>query len=367
MTRTIRTVSATALLAALAATSGVARADEPVVPPGSAVIVGSERPLVTITLTNGDTFHAAIITDSDPLVIDHPLIGQMSIARERIKSVVKDGLPPAPPAPTPVSAPVPAPADVQIAVQPPAPVPAPAPPPAAAPPVPQLPVAPPPEPSLADLWKFTVEAGLNGTTGANQTQSFRALITGTRPTPELSTTAGVGWWYSRTNDETTAERVQIDARNEWPTTAKSPWSYFIAGRTEYDQFQPWDWRLSGQGGISLRIIGDETLTLTGRTGFGASREFGTTHPDVRAEFAPSVEFEYKINARNKVCGAAAAWMDLENSDGSHADLKAWYEAVLDADHGMNLKIGVEDRYEHSPGIGREKHEVDYYAVIVFNF
>ncbi|HMN41553.1 MAG TPA: DUF481 domain-containing protein [Phycisphaerales bacterium] len=370
MTRPRRTVSATALLAAAAASGSVALADVPAQPPVAApvpaVVAGADGPLARITLTNGDTFHAAIVSDSDPLVLDHPLIGRMSIARERIRSVVKDDPAPGPPPVSAEAAPVApaAAADAQVAApMPPAP-PKPPPPPS---PQPQLPVAPPPEPSFADLWKFTLEAGLNGTTGANQTQSFRTLITGNRPTPEMSTTASVGWWYSRTNDQTTAQRVQVDARNEWPATAKSTWSYFVSGRSEYDEFQRWDWRLSATGGVGLKIIGDEKLTITGRTGFGGSREFGRSRPEVRAEFSPSMEIEYKINARNKLGAAAAAWVDVEDADASRANLKAWYEAVLDPDHGMSLKLGVEDRYEHSPGFGREKHEVDYYAVIVFNF
>jgi hypothetical protein len=183
----------------------------------------------------------------------------------------------------------------------------------------------------------------------------------------MSTSAAIGWWYSRTNDETSAQRVQLDARNEWPATAKSTWSYFIAGKSEYDEFQTWDWRLSGQAGVGLTFFKGDPLTLTGRTGFGASREFGTPSPEVHAEFVPSVDLEYKINGRNKLCGSASAWIDLENTRGTHASLKAWYEAVLDAEHGMNLKIGMEDRYEASPGLGREEHEVDYYATIVFNF
>ncbi len=376
MTRPRRTVSATALLAAAAAQGSIALADLPAELPAAepvpAVVAAVDAPLATITLTNGDTFHAAILSDADPLVLEHPLIGRMSIARERIRSIaVPDPTPPTSPTPQPPPAsaemPAVAQADAQLAAPVVAASPVPPDPPPAPPPEPQLPVAPPPEPTFLDLWKFTLEAGLNGTTGANQTQSFRTLITGNRPAPEMSTSASVGWWYSRTNDETTAQRVQVDARNEWPATPKSSWSYFVAARSEYDEFQSWDWRLSANGGVGLKIVGDEKLTVTGRSGFGASREFGRPRPEVRAEFSPSVEIEYKINARNKLGAAAAAWVDVENADASRANLKAWYEAVLDPDSGMNLKIGVEDRYEHSPGFGREKHEVDYYAVIVFNF
>src|SRR5207247_1795175 len=106
------------------------------------------------------------------------------------------------------------------------------------------------------------------------------------------------------------------------------------------------WRLSGQAGFGLTLWKDETLTLTGRSGFGATREFGSPHPDVHAEFTPAMDLELRLNPRNKFCASISANVDLENTDGSRADLKAWYEAVLDPDHGMSLKLGVEDRYEH---------------------
>jgi hypothetical protein len=217
------------------------------------------------------------------------------------------------------------------------------------------------------LWKFTVEAGLNGTAGANQVQSVRGLVNGIRSTPEMVTTGAVGWWYTRSNDEETQQRVQLDARNEWPATPKSSLGYYVSGRSEYDQFQPWDWRLSAQAGISFKLWSDETITLTGRSGFGASREFGSPRPAVHAEFTPSLDLELKIDARNKICASISGAVDLENTDGSRGDLKAWYEAVLDPDHGMSLKLGVEDRYERSPAASREKHEIDYFAVIVFSF
>ena len=68
----------------------------PVAPPVSppATLTGN----VIITLTNGDTFHATIVSDADPMVIEHALIGRMSIARERVKDIQKEP-PPATPAP----------------------------------------------------------------------------------------------------------------------------------------------------------------------------------------------------------------------------------------------------------------------------
>lgn len=321
--------------------------------------------VVTVTLTNGDVFHAAVITDADPMVIDHALIGKLSIARERIRSVVADA-PPGAPVPTPPPAPAaPAPASgPEVKYVAPAPPP---PPPVAETKPPQLPAAPPPEPGLLDLWKFSFEGGVNGTAGKTPVQSFRGVLSANRSTPEMNTTSTLGWWYSRADDTETQERIQLDARNEWPSTPKSSWGYYVAGRTEYDQFQQWDWRLSGQAGLSFNIWQDETLTLKARSGFGASREFGIEHPDVHAEFTPSMDFELRLNPRNKICASVTGNVDLENTDGSRANFKAWYEAVLDPEHGMSLKVGVEDRYERMPAFFREKHEIDYFAVIVFTF
>lgn len=322
--------------------------------------------VVTITLTNGDIFHAAVITDSDPLVIEHALIGKLSIARERIRSIVADASPgasvPAPPA-TPQPA---APAAPEVKYVAPAPAPAPPPPVAEAKP-PQLPAAPPAEPGLLDLWKFSFEGGVNGTAGKTPVQSFRGVLNANRSTPEMTTTSTLGWWYSRADDTETQQRVQLDARNEWPSTPKSSWGYYVAGRSEYDQFQQWDWRLSGQAGLSFNLWQDEKLTLNARSGFGASREFGIERPDVHAEFTPSFDVELRINPRNKICASVSGNVDLEHTDGSRANLKAWYEALLDPSNGMSLKLGVEDRYERSPAFFREKHEIDYFAVIVFTF
>lgn len=377
--RRLRLASASSAAAVLTAAAAYAQEPpapaQPPTPPAAAEAQPVQPPstpapqpapaLVRITLTNGDTFHAVIVTDADPLVIEHPLIGRMSIAKERIKSIDKiaeNPVPPPAPAPAPTPAPPPPPA---APAPPPAEVAVVAPPPP--PPAPTLPVAPPPEPSLLDLWKFAVELGMNGTAGATPRQNFRALINGNRSTPEMVTTAALGWWYARADDEDSQERVQIDGRNEWAMTPNSPWTYFVSGRSEYDQFQPWDWRLSGQAGIGCKLLSDETLTLTTRTGFGASREFGTAHPDVHAELTPCLDLEWRINPRNKICASVFAAVDLEDSDRARANFKAWYEVMLDPEHGMALKLGVEDRYEASPGSGREKHEVDYYAVIVFNF
>ncbi len=381
--------SAIGLLAAIAAGAGSARGMDdpaPAAPPAAvAAAVPAPAPaptpapapapaatptsfpagaVVTVTLTNGDVFHAAVITDSDPLVIEHALIGKLSIARERIRSVVADA-PPGTPVPPPTPAPAPAtPAAPEVKYVAPALAP---PPPVAEVKPPQLPAAPPPEPGLLDLWKFSFEGGVNGTAGKTPVQSFRGVVSANRATPEMNTTSTLGWWYSRADDEETQERVQLDARNEWPSTPKSSWGYYVAGRTEYDQFQQWDWRLSGQAGLSFKLWQDETLTINARSGFGASREFGVEHPDVHAEFTPAIDLELRLNPRNKICASMTGNVDLENTDGSRANFKAWYEAVLDPEHGMSLKVGVEDRYERMPAFFREKHEIDYFAVIVFTF
>ena len=386
--------SAVGLLAVLAAGTSTARGmDEPPAPPAAVpapapVAAPAPAPVatpapattpaptpfaagsvITVTLTNGDVFHAAVITDADPLVIEHALIGKLSIARERIRSVVADASPGAPvPVPPPTPQPViqSAPAAPEVKYVAPAPAPAPPPPVAEAKP-PQLPAAPPPEPGLLDLWKFSFEGGVNGTAGKTPVQSFRGVLNANRSTPEMTTTSTLGWWYSRADDTETQQRVQLDARNEWPSTPKSSWGYYVAERTEYDQFQQWDWRLSAQAGLSFNIWKDETLTLNARTGFGASREFGVENPQVHAEFTPALDLELRLNPRNKICASVTGNMDLEHTDGSRANFKAWYEAVLDPTHGMSLKLGVEDRYERTPAIYRDKHEIDYFAVIVFTF
>jgi len=174
----------------------------------------------------------------------------------------------------------------------------------------------------------------------------------------MATTAALGWWYARTNDE--------DSQQAGPngcSATNGPSRPRVLGRTSsrpdpsYDEFQPWDWRLSGQGGIGCKLLSDET--------FDAHRPAPVLGGQPRVWIAPPGcprrvhAVRGKWNGRStpatRYVHPPSRAVDMEKHRQFPApNLKAWYEVVLDPEHAMSLKLGVEDRWEHSPGPGREE-------------
>ena len=46
--------------------------------------------------------------------------------------------------------------------------------------------------------------------------------------------------------------------------------------------------------------------------------------------------------------------------------RAGYEITLDPDHGMVLRLGVQDRYDSSPGPAK-RNDVNYFVTLLFKF
>ncbi len=352
----------------------VVRADDPalapVVEPVAAAVAAGPK-AVRIELKSGDKLHGTVVSDAGPLIVEHAILGRLILPLDAIASITPVAPPTAATATPPTSG-DPSPSvqkpEVQVVVEvsggPPITGPTsaqPAPSPILAPQVDLR------QPGLLDNWKLTFETGLTGSTGNLEQQNVRIRITGARSVPEMNTTGAVQWVHQQTEGEATQNHVQVDIRNDWAKGKESDFGFYIAGTGEYNEFAPWEFRVSGNGGLSFDVAKEDDLTIVARTGFGGSREFGAHAGDPRAEIWPGFELEYRLDERNKIGMSVVGSLNVEDIESSRASMKAWYETVLDPESQMSLRIGVEDRYESSPGLGREEHQVDYYAMIVFRF
>lgn len=376
-----RVLKGLVILCSLAAASGDLSAAEPAAPavtPNSAP-AGLAAGSVRIELANGDQFHGVIVEDADPLVIEHAIVGRMTIPRSTIKSITPVGQPAPPPAPVPGPPPAPTPEPVPAPVAPPAEPPK-APevpivvdvtpvPPTAAPAAPTPPPAPTvaPEPGWLDNWKFTLEGGWNGSSGDNNQQSFRIRLAGARPAEDNTTNASVSWNHQQVDGEARANNVIVDLRNDWNAGPKGGWGFYVALNSEYNEFTAWDFRFSGNAGVSVDLLKDDDLTIVLRSGLGGTREFGSSFTDPRLEVWPSLDATLKIDDRSKVGTSLTGAVNVEDVDASRANFKAWYEVLLDPKHNLSLKLGIENKYEYAPAIGRENNQLEYYAALVISF
>lgn len=319
---------------------------------------------VVITLNTGEVLKAKLVAIGDTLVCEHPILGTLTLTKDKFSAVQKADVGPVAPANTvPSTQPTPPPASVPPAVPavvvqaPPAPV-------AATPPAP---VVPPAEPSFFDKWTGTVEGGFNGADGNSNSASFRVNLGARRETPEMLTTLGVGWWYARADDRETQDRTTYDARNEWPVQTGSSWKLFVASTGEFDAFKSFDYRLTASTGLAWNFFTSDDMSATMRLGVGGTREFGPNAADPSADGFPGLDISYKLSQSAKVTGSYDGVFNLDQTDHNRSVLRFALDVLIDAKNNLGLKLGIEDRYDSSPLLARERHDLEYFALMTLKF
>jgi putative salt-induced outer membrane protein YdiY len=300
---------------------------------------------VNVTLKTGEVLRGAFAGVSEgKAIIDHPVLGRVSFPLSELAGWTPVAPVPAGEAPPPVV--VPAPAE-----------------PAKAPPPP-----PPPAPdSFFEGWTGGVELGLNGSSGNTERMNVRAGLTAERKTEETETTFGFVYSYATDDGDESENRAQVDLRNDWLLGKDSPWRIYALGRIEYDTFQDWDWRTSAFVGVGYQFIKTEKTSLIGRVGIGASKEFGGDDNRITPELNFGADFEHKFTDTQKMFASLDYYPSLLNFSDYRLVGKAGYEILLDAESGLSLKLGVEDRYDSSPGEDSNRNDIDYFALMVFKF
>lgn len=216
-------------------------------------------------------------------------------------------------------------------------------------------------------WTRTVDLGVLGSDGNTETFGARAAVGAVRKTDYMETTVGLSYVYNTDNGEKTKSRGELTARNDWLFGAESRWGFFAEGKVEYDEFQDWDWRISGFVGPSYAFIRNDKTLLRGRVGAGGAYEIGGDDEGFEPELLFGLDFEHKLNDRNKLFASAEYIPSLSDFPDYRANAKAGWEILVDEATNMNLKLGVTDRYDSNPGEGFKKNDVEYFITLGWAF
>lgn len=228
------------------------------------------------------------------------------------------------------------------------------------------PVAEPARTSFFDGWAGSVEVGLNGASGNTDRFSFRSSLNARRETDEMVTSTSLLYIYAEEDSDKSESRFSSLLRNDW-LLEDSPWRVFLEGTAEWDEFKAWDWRVTGAGGLGYEFIMDERTELIGRVGVGFSREFGGADDDIVPEGLLGLDFSHKLSERQKVSASATYYPDLEDLEEFRLIATANWEVLIDPEANLSLKVGVEDRYDSTPGEGFEHNDLSYFAMLVWAF
>lgn len=319
---------------------------------------------VVVTLDSADTLRGMLVRqDARVVVIDHPVLGRLTLDRARVLDVhaaalSEPGAAPAVFGSGSIASPiVVAPAATVVLTLAPT----------------QDPDADaeselgPAEPSsFWEGWVGRVDMGLSGSEGNTTTLNLRAELGLERMTSTMETRFGALYRLTRDDNENTENRFQFDGRNDW-IIPDEPWRYFVRGRAEFDEFQPWDTRFTLFGGVGYDLIRSDETTLTLLAGLGGNYTYGGTTYDLTPEAMFAVDFRHKLTRRSSITVYSEFLPSLKNASDFRWNTLAAYEVLLDEDLNLVLRAGIDNRYDSNVDSGFKRNDLDYFITLGFRF
>jgi putative salt-induced outer membrane protein YdiY len=267
-----------------------------------------------VELSTGEKLKGTIVSrDAEKIVLDHPVLGRLTIPAAQIK-----------------------------------------------------PEAPPPEP---DDWKFKAELGATGSSGNVDQSALHAAVSAVLDNDARRLKAEVGHSSAETEDVKTQDKTFAEATHDWKFKG-SPWSLFVTGRMDWDEFQDWDRRATLGVGAGYALSDTDELKARLRLGFAETREWGASDDDNnrwRPEALLGAEASWKLNETNSIDGKVTYYRDLRETSEWRAIGALSWSVKLAKESPLSLKFGVEDEYDTHRDAPFEKNDFRYFAALVAEF
>lgn len=299
----------------------------------------------TIQLKGGDVINAKITAKDDAsITIEHPSLGTMTIARDKIEAIYADP-----------DAMATAEAEADAAAK-----------------AAELEAERAADEGLFGVglfkgWNRQLEIGLNGADGNTQNLNFRAAFKTDYEDDEDR------WLYSMlyrtaSSDGTTSEKnFNAELFKDWLLPGKD-YFYFANGRYDWDDFQDWDSRWSGFGGIGYQFIDNDEWNVRGRAGLGGNQEMGGTLGDeFTTESLLGVEADWQIKDGHAFAFTNYLYPSLEDIADFRNVTTLDYIITIDRDKGLALKLGLTNEHDSATPATSKKNDFTYYASLIWQF
>lgn len=214
-------------------------------------------------------------------------------------------------------------------------------------------------------WRGSVDFGLNGTSGNAEALNFRFFAEAKRERPDSIWLSNVLFNYANAASKVTQNQILANSRYEW-LFANSPWSYFVSGGLQYDQFRAFDLLLFAHTGWGYAWYKDETGLLKTRFGVGGSQEIGGPNDKFNPEALLGLDYERQIFDRTKFVLSGVLYPDLGDWFEYRATVSACFEVVVNPEYNIGLKVGAIDNYISDPQ-GRKPNDLNYFMAVSWKY
>jgi len=198
------------------------------------------------------------------------------------------------------------------------------------------------------VWDGTMEFGGNGTTGNTKTSRVFASVELERDTRFGELEIDLDYVRSKANNVVNKHHTLFDVGHQWLKDGNSL-SWFAELGLEYDEFRPFDLRLTANGGIQKLFVDNDTTQLSWKFGAGISQEIGALEDTIVPEAVFGLILEKQLTSQQRLEADVDYFPDWSNFTEFRIEAEAAWVIVLDEQHGWSLKLAALDRYDSTPG------------------
>ena len=308
-----------------------------------------------IELSTGEVLRGEIVQrTAEWLVLDHPILGRLEIPAQAVRRV--DDLPPAQSSPpnefardTRKSEPNPAPPTPALAV---------------------------PTPDPGPRWHSKLEFGFAATEGnsetANLTLAFNTAIDRGHDRYDFDSRYAL----RSSRGDRSENKLTAGLLAQWPLS-NPRWSYFAQSRYDFDEFQSWDHRITGGGGMGYHLIDINDFDPAGnaidvfdlriRLGLGLRREFGSTNERIQPEGIFGGDLVWQLNSHQRLAAGTTFFPNLEETGEFRVLTNAEWVLDLDTLDGLSFKLGLAHEFQSLTDPGIEESDLSVYGAFVLDF
>lgn len=218
----------------------------------------------------------------------------------------------------------------------------------------------------APEWKSRIDLGFafsdGNTENSNLTLSFKTV----RDTEKEKTTFDAAYYFAEDSGETSENKATVGLNHDWKLP-NSPWLFFARGRFDYDEFNSWRRRITAGGGVGYKFYDEEDFTLTGRAGLVAVREYESDRDDIRVEGLLGIDLTWQIDKTQAFELSSTYFPDLEETGEFRALTSAKWTLNLPQYDGASVFVGVQHEHQSVVDAGRENDDILIYGGLGIEF
>lgn len=214
-------------------------------------------------------------------------------------------------------------------------------------------------------WTGGIELGVTGADGNSNNFNLRFASENKYENERNLFKSSFLYNYGNADGEDTQNRFIWQGRYErmYPN---SPWSHYITGEVEHDEFTNFDVRLSSHMGCGYMLIKNDRTKLKLRGGAGGSQKIGGPDTAFRPELDFGTDFDHIFNDRSKISGTIDYYPSLLAFDIYRIEAKLAYEVIIDPTYNLTMKMGLLDRYDSMPA-GKRPNDISYFATFLWKY